>query len=149
MSERPDWDKYFIDLLPGIAARSTCLRRQIGAIITVDDAIVATGYNGAPFGFDHCQVCYKDMQNIASGQGQNECYACHSEMNAIANCAAEGKSCKGGTIYISVSPCAYCTKLIIQSKIKRIVFNELYPDSVSFDILKRSGIEVIWFGRNL
>lgn len=142
---RPVWDEYFTNQLPNIALRSTCLRRQIGAIITVDNVIVSTGYNGSPFGFDHCTVCAKDVKGIESGKGQNECYACHSEMNAIAACASSGSSCKGGTIYISVSPCAYCAKLLIQSKIKRIVYVEHYPDVVSFDILNRAGIDVVQF----
>lgn len=146
---RPNWDEYFIDQLPNIARRSTCLRRQIGAIITINNRIISTGYNGSPFGFDHCLECIKNIKNVPSGQGQLECYACHAEMNAIASCASEGPACKGGTIYISVSPCSYCAKLLIQSRIKRIVFNELYPDDFTFDLLKKANIEVVHFHREI
>jgi len=142
-TKRPSWDEYFLNLLPHIASRSTCLRRQLGAIITVDNRLISAGYNGPPSGYPHCEICIKDTKHIPSGQGQNECPASHAETNAIGTCADCGVSPRGGTIYISTTPCAYCTKLIIRSGIKRIVCSAIYPDKLAFDLIKKCGIELV------
>jgi len=140
--ERPVWNRYFLDLLPGIAKRSTCLRRQLGAIITRDNRIIGTGYNGPPHGSLHCKVCVKDQKDIPSGQGQNECPAAHAELNAIASCAKYTGGTEGATIYISVSPCAYCAKLIIGAGIQNVVFLKAYPDSLAFELLNNANVGI-------
>lgn len=137
---RPTWDQYFIDMLPLVAKRSTCLRRQLGAIIVMDNRIIWTGYNGPPSGMPHCETCNKDANNIASGSGQNMCYASHAELNAIAHCSRYGVATKDATIYISTTPCAYCAKAIVQAGVKRVVCAGIYPDKFAQKILSQTGV---------
>lgn len=143
MVERPDWDTYFINLLPHIASRSTCIRRKIGAVIVKDNRILGTGYNGPPSGLPHCATCRKDSKGYDSGTNQLDCYASHAELNAICHCAAHGVSVKGATIYCSVSPCSYCTKAILQAGLLRVVYEKEYPDALSLDMLLKRNIEVL------
>ena len=106
------------------AKRSTCLRRQVGAILVRDNQILATGYNGAPVGLPNCcdlNECIRRKMNIPSGERHELCRAVHAENNAITQCAVNGTSCKGATIYITASPCSMCLKQIINAHIVRIV----------------------------
>jgi len=144
---RPSWENYFLDMLPLVAARATCLRRKLGAIITINNRIIGTGYNGPPSGMPHCIVCNKDTNNLVSGTGQNLCYASHAELNAIASCAKYGVSTDNATIYISTTPCAYCAKAIVQSGIRRVVCLDTYPDELAFEILGKTGVDV--FAKNV
>lgn len=142
---RPSWDQYFLDMLPLVAARATCLRRKLGAIIVVENRIVGTGYNGPPSGVPHCKTCNKDKNNLESGTGQNFCYASHAELNAIASCARHGVATKDATIYISTSPCAYCAKAIVQAGIKRVVCAGVYPDHLAIEILSVTNVDVVLY----
>ena len=116
MDERPGWDEYFMEMAILTAKRSTCLRRQVGAVIVQDRHIIATGYNGAPRGLEHC--------------GQRE----------------GGHSIEGATIYITNQPCIICAKMIINAGIKRIVVKEGYPDQMSVDILAEAGLKIVMLG---
>lgn len=121
---RPDWDEYFIELLQTIRTRSTCLRANHAAIIVRDNRIIATGYNGAPSGQLHCsdlKSCYRQVNNIPSGQQYEKCRALHAEQNAILQCAKFGISCKDSTIYITDVPCELCAKQILGAGIKNVV----------------------------
>jgi len=91
---RPSWDEYFIQIVDLIKMRSTCLRRQVGALIVKDKRILATGYNGAPMGCRHCAQlgCLKDELNIPSGQGHEFCRAIHAEQNAIVQAAYSARA---------------------------------------------------------
>lgn len=142
--ERPTWDEYFVEMLEIVKKRSTCLRRQVAAIIVKDKRIIATGYNGAPTGLFHCgQVgCLREKKNIPSGEQHELCRGIHAEQNAIIQSAMHGVSVKDSTIYITHSPCVLCAKMIINSGIKRVVYIGLYPDSLSLELLNESGIEV-------
>lgn len=138
---RPGWDKYFFDMLDRVSTRSTCLRRQIGAIITKDNRIVATGYNGQPSGMKHCSdsgECLRQTLNIPSGQRAEICKAVHAEENAFLQAAREGKSIKGGTLYIKCSPCSYCTKSLITAGIVRVVYESEYPDDLARELRKEA-----------
>jgi len=142
--ERPDWDEYFIEMLEVVKKRSTCLRRQVAAIIVKDKRIIATGYNGAPTGIAHCLEvgCLREERGIPSGQQHELCRGIHAEQNAIIQAAVHGVSVKNSTIYITHSPCVLCGKMIINAGIKRIVYQGSYPDELSMSLLKEAGIEL-------
>lgn len=131
------------------AKRSTCMRRQVGAVIVKDRHAIATGYNGAPRGIMHCEDrggCLRQQLNVPSGQRHELCMALHAEQNAIIQAAAMGHGIEGGTIYITHQPCAICAKMIINAGISRIVVKEGYPDQLSVDILDEAGLKIIMLG---
>lgn len=144
---RPSWDEYFMNMVEIVKTRSTCLRRQVGAIIVKDKRILASGYNGAPSGVRHCDEvgCLREQMHIPSGQRQELCRAIHAEQNAIAQAAVMGVSVKDATIYITTQPCVICAKMIINAGIKRIVYKGDYPDTLAMDLLREAGIEVARF----
>ncbi len=141
--KRISWDEYFMNMAELASRRSTCLRRQVGAVIVKDNQVLATGYNGAPKGTPNCcdlNECLREKLHIPSGERHELCRAVHAENNAITQCAVNGVSCKGGTLYVTASPCNMCIKQIINAGIVRIVAKELYPDEMSKDMLKQSNI---------
>ncbi len=142
---RPSWDEYFIEIVELIKTRSTCLRRQVGALIVKDKRILSTGYNGAPVGCAHCCEigCLRDQLGIPSGQRQELCRAIHAEQNAIVQAAYSGTSVKDGTMYITTQPCSLCAKMIINAGIRKIVFKGDYPDQLAMDMLKEAGVRVV------
>ncbi len=148
MSDRVSWDDYFMQILDVVKTRSTCVRRQVGAVIVKDNRILSTGYNGAPKGLKHCtkDTCLRLKNNIASGQRHDLCKATHAEQNAIIGAALYGVSIDGATIYISCSPCSLCSKMLINAGIKRIVYRGDYPDDFSLELLKEAGIELVKYG---
>lgn len=150
MTERPDWDEYFMEMAILTSERSTCLRRQVGAVIVQDRHIIATGYNGAPRGLVHCGEleggCLRQRLNIPSGERHELCRALHAEQNAIIQAAALGHGIEGGTIYITHQPCVICAKMIINAGIRRIVVKEGYPDEMSVDILAEAGLKIVMLG---
>ena len=97
---RPSWDEYFIEITRLVAKRSTCLRRQVGAVIVKDKNILATGYNGAPAGTAHCLDigCLREKLNIPSGERHELCRGLHAEQNAIIQAAKHGTSIEGATL---------------------------------------------------
>ncbi len=142
---RPSWDEYFMQIVDLVKSRSTCLRRQVGALIVKDKRILATGYNGAPMGCRHCAEvgCLREQLNIPSGERHELCRAIHAEQNAIIQAAYSGISVKGGTLYVTHQPCVLCAKMAINAGIKKIVFRGDYPDKLSMELLKEAGIEVV------
>lgn len=141
---RPTWDEYYIEMLEVIKKRSTCIRRKVAAIIVKDQRIIATGYNGAPAGLAHCEQvgCIRQHRGIPSGEHHELCRGIHAEQNAIIQSAIHGVSIKDSTIYITHSPCILCAKMIINAKISRIVYVGNYPDELSQELLKESGIQI-------
>lgn len=143
-ADRPDWDTYFLRISQLIAQRSTCLRRQVGAVIVRENRILATGYNGAPNGVPHCfqlpTGCLRESQGIPSGQRQELCRGLHAEQNAILQAAAFGVSLKGSEIYCTHQPCVTCGKMLINAGIKRVVFLGSYPDDLSLEMLKEGNV---------
>ncbi len=127
-----------------VAQRSTCLRRQVGAVIVRDNRLLATGYNGAPNNVAHCfQLpggCLREARKIPSGQRQELCRGLHAEQNAILQAAAFGVSLKGGDCYCTHQPCVTCAKMLINAGIKRVVFLGDYPDELSLEMLKEAKI---------
>ena len=129
---RKSWDEYFMEIAEIVKTRSTCLRRQVGAVIVKDNRIITTGYNGAPSGLRHC-----------TGQRHELCRALHAEQNAIIQAAKVGVSTEGATIYITLQPCVICAKMLVNAGITRIVHRGEYPDPLSQSILAEAGIEVM------
>lgn len=146
MTKRPNWDQYFMSMAELTATRSTCLRRQVGAVIVQDKHIVATGYNGAPKGIPHCEElggCLREAMGIPSGERHELCRALHAEQNAIIQAATLAQSIEGATIYITHQPCIICAKMIINAGIQRIVVKEGYPDALSVDMLAEAGLKIV------
>lgn len=144
--KRPSWDEYFVEIAKLTSTRSTCLRRQVGAVIVKDRHIMATGYNGAPRGITHCEDrggCLREKMKIPSGERHELCIALHAEQNAIIQAATLGQSIEGSTIYVTHQPCIICAKMIINAGIKRIVVAEGYPDEMSVEILAEAGLKVV------
>ena len=144
--ERPDWDKYFMQMAELTATRSTCLRRNVGAVIVKDKHIVATGYNGAPRRVAHCDEKgggLREKLGIPSGERHELCRALHAEQNAIIQAATLGVSIEDSTIYITHQPCIICAKMIINAGITRIVVKDGYPDELSVEILREAGLRIV------
>lgn len=113
---------------------SYCERKQVGAIIVKDKMIISDGYNGTPTGFEN--ICEDD-------EGYTKWYVLHAEANAILKVASSTQSCAGATLYITLSPCKECSKLIHQAGIKRVVFNEAYKDDSGLKFLTKAGVEIV------
>lgn len=144
--ERPSWDEYFMEMAMVTAKRSTCLRRQVGAVIVKDKHIIATGYNGAPRGIAHCEErggCLRQKLNIPSGERHELCMALHAEQNAIIQAATLGQSIEGAAIYVTHQPCVICAKMLINAGMTRIVVREGYPDNLAVEMLKEAGLSII------
>ncbi|MDR1272549.1 MAG: cytidine/deoxycytidylate deaminase family protein [Clostridiales Family XIII bacterium] len=143
---RPTWDEYFMDIARLTAQRSTCLRRQVGAVIVLDRHLIASGYNGAPRGLAHCSEvggCYREKLGIRPGERHELCRGLHAEQNAIIQAAALGHAIDGSTIYITHQPCAICAKMIVNAGIGKIIVGEGYPDELAVDILNEAGLKVV------
>lgn len=143
---RKSWNSYFMEIADIVKTRSTCIRRQVGAVIVKDNRIITTGYNGAPSGLTHCidnGGCERERLNVPSGQRHELCRALHAEQNAIIQAAKIGVSTEGATIYITTQPCVICAKMIINAGIKKVVYKASYPDEMAMNMLEESGIEVV------
>ena len=136
-------DKYFLGIAELISKRSTCVRRSVGAVIVKDNRIVSTGYNGTPKGLKHCTVedCIRNIQKIPSGTRHELCKGVHAEMNAVV--FANRYDLEGADIYVTVFPCVFCMKVIINSGIKRIIYSGNYDDELSKEIVGQTDI-VCW-----
>lgn len=141
---RPSWDEYFMEITRLVAKRSTCLRRQVGAVLVKDKNILATGYNGAPSGVAHCLDvgCLREKMQIPSGERHELCRGLHAEQNAIIQAAKHGINIDGATLYCTTMPCIICSKMIINAGIKRIVFEGGYPDQLAEEMIRESGVVV-------
>ncbi|HAR61985.1 MAG: cytidine deaminase [Candidatus Margulisiibacteriota bacterium] len=144
ISKRPDWDEYFLRIMAVVMQRASCLKRKVGALIVKDNRILASGYNGAPAGIDHCEKvgCLRKELNVPSGQRHELCRGLHAEQNAIVQAAVHGIAIKGATIYCNFLPCIICTKMIINSGIKRVVFTGYYPDDLAVKMFTETDIEL-------
>jgi len=142
---RPSWDEYFMDIAGLVARRSTCLRRQVGAVLVGDRRVLATGYNGAPKGLRHCLDlgCLRQEQNIPSGERHELCRGLHAEQNAIIQAALHGVSVKDAVLYCTNHPCGICAKMIINAGIRAIIIRDHYEDALAREILAEAGIEVL------
>ena len=143
--ERLSWDDYFMDITRLVSKRSTCLRRFVGAVIVRDKRILATGYNGAPRGIAHCEEtgCLREKLGIPSGQQQELCRGIHAEQNAIIQAAVSGVSIEDSQIYSVTQPCVVCAKMIINSGIRKVIYQDSYPDELWKQMFDEAGVELI------
>lgn len=136
-----------MDMARLAATRSTCLRRKVGAVIVKDNHVLSTGYNGAPRGVSHCEDtgCMRAKMNIPSGTRHELCRGVHAEQNAVTQAAYFGTSVKGAKIYTTTFPCSLCAKILINSGITEIIYDEGYMDDLSKDILSESDMSLRHF----
>ncbi len=127
------FDKSYLRMAQVWAQNSYCRRRQVGALIVKDRSIISDGYNGTPSGFEN--VCEDE-------NGFTKPYVLHAEANAITKMAKSNNSSQGATLYVTAAPCMECSKLIIQSGIKRVVFRDSYRLTDGLELMKRAGIVV-------
>ncbi len=128
------FDKSYMEMAFVWANNSYCERRKVGALIVKDRMIISDGYNGTPSGFEN--VCEEENNTTKP-------YVLHAEANAITKVAKSNNSSNGATLYVTDSPCMECSKLIIQSGIKRVVYSREYRITDGLDLLKRAGIELV------
>ena len=127
------YDQAYLRMASEWAKLSHCTRKQVGAIIVKNGTIIADGYNGTPSGFEN--MCETD-------EGSTKWYVLHAEANAILKVASSTHGCKGATLYLTLSPCKECSKLIHQAGIKRVVFIKAYKDTSGIDFLSKAGVEI-------
>jgi dCMP deaminase len=130
------YDKAYLKMALEWAKLSHCKRKQVGALIVKNGMIISDGYNGCPSGFEN---------NCEDENGETKWYVLHAEANAILKVAKSTQNCKGATLYLSMSPCKECSKLILQSGISRVVYLNEYKDKSGIDFLKKATIEVMHF----
>ena len=142
--ERPSWDEYFMNIAGLVARRSTCIRRQVGAVLVRDRRVLATGYNGAPTGLRHCLDlgCLRQQHRIPSGERHELCRGLHAEQNAIIQAALHGVSVKNAVLYCTNHPCIICAKMIINAGIRSVLIQDGYRDAMAENILQEAGVEV-------
>ncbi|TDR20878.1 MULTISPECIES: deoxycytidylate deaminase [Flavobacterium] len=131
--KKEKYDKAYLRIAKEWGNLSYCQRKKVGAIIVKNKMIISDGYNGTPSGFENC--C-EDEDNLTKW------YVLHAEANAILKVARSTQSCEDATLYITLSPCKDCSKLIHQSGIKRVVYHQEYKDTSGVDFLRKAGVEV-------
>ncbi len=147
--KRPSWDKHWLEIAGVVSKRSTCLRRRFGAVITRDNIILTTGYNGAPRSTPNCidlGECYRKERNITPGTQYEKCRALHAEANAIINAAREGVAIKNTVLYlycenfdgtpvVATKSCKMCRRMIINAGISRVVVSDKNKIKV-YDVMR-------------
>jgi dCMP deaminase len=143
--ERPSWDEYFMSLARLVAGRSTCLRREVGAVLVRDRRVLATGYNGAPSGLPHCAEvgCLRERRKVPSGERHELCRGLHAEQNVIIQAARYGIAIREATLYTTSRPCSICTRMIINAGILKIFYCDGYEDKLARELLLEAGIPVV------
>ncbi len=127
------YDKAYLRMAKTWSELSHCERKKVGAIIVKDGMIISDGFNGTPTGFDNC--CENE-------NGETNWFVLHAEANAILKVAKSTHNCKGSTLYLTLSPCKDCSKLVVQSGIERVVFINKYKDTSGIDFLANAGIKI-------
>ena len=133
------YDQAYLKMAMEWSKLSHCKRKQVGALIVKDKMIISDGYNGTPTGFDNC--CEDD-------EGNTKWHVLHAEANAILKDASSTQACQGATLYITLSPCKECSKLIHQSGIRRMVYANAYKDDSGIDFLRKANIEILYLPLN-
>jgi dCMP deaminase len=139
--QRVSWDHYFMAIAEQVATRSTCDRKNVGAVIVRDKTILSTGYNGSLRGAPHCSEAGHDMEN-------GHCVrTVHAEANAVAQAAKNGVMVNGSDIYVTASPCLTCFKLVANCGIRRVFYKEFYRDERITEYAKEAGVELVYMGK--
>ena len=128
------YDRAYLKMATQWAQLSHCKRKQVGALIVKEGMIISDGYNGTPSGFEN------DCEDVA---GDTKWYVLHAEANAIMKVARSTNNARNATLYLTMSPCKECSKLILQSGIKRLVYMMDYKDNSGLDFLRESGLEIV------
>ncbi len=143
--KKPTWEEYFVNMLDSVGLRSGCDRGRCACIITYDNRIISTGYSAPPRGLPDCFAEGHLLQQVDNGDGLKPSSHCvrnvHAEQNAIIHAARFGISLEGATLYVSMSPCSTCAKLIIGAGIKRVIAKKMYQKEEPVNLLKTVGIE--------
>lgn len=153
IKERPDFDEIFMNLAKNLAQRSHCVKAQVGAVLTKDTRIISIGYNGPPSGTHNCDEDFPEEGCPRDSKGSCS-LALHAEQNAILYASKNGANLEGSTLYVTLSPCIACARVIFSMKIKKVFFMESYarykgiPTDEGVEFLRKFGIEVIEFGCN-
>ena len=132
-SKQRKYDIAYLRMAQEWSKLSHCKRRQVGALIVKDKMIISDGYNGTPTGFEN--ICEDD-------EGYTKWYVLHAEANAILKVASTTQACNGATLYITMSPCKECSKLIHQAGIKRMVYYNEYKDNSGIAFLEKAGVSI-------
>ena len=134
LTKQKKYDLAYMKMAKEWSALSYCQRKKVGALIVKDNMIISDGYNGTPSGFEN--IC-------ETREGETKWYVLHAEANAILKCAKHGQSCKGADLYLTLSPCKECSKLIHQAGIKRVIYSKEYKDTSGIQFLKKAGVQII------
>ena len=140
--DRPSWDEYFLNLAKATAQRSTCPSRKVGGVIVNPETnqVISMGYNGSPRGTSHCG---EECLTRESGGGWRKCRAIHAELNAIISAAMNGVSTNNATMYLTTTPCVFCSRTLINAGIKKVVALTFYPQKEAIELLQEGGVDVV------
>jgi dCMP deaminase len=127
------YDLAYLRMASSWAELSHCERKKVGAVIVKDEMIISDGYNGTPGGFDNC---------CEDQEGNTQWFVLHAEANAILKVAKSTNNCKGATLYLTLSPCKDCSKLVLQAGITRVVFRDSYKDQTGVEFLRNAGVQI-------
>ncbi len=131
---RPDWETYFLAMADLVATRSTCLRRQVGAVLVREERVIATGYNGSLRGRPHCA-------DVGCLMVDGHCRrTVHAELNALLQCAFYGSASQGSVLFCTTLPCLDCAKALVQAGVRRVVYRDRYDDAHSRAFLEEAGV---------
>lgn len=136
MDKQKRYDNAYLRMAQEWAKLSHCDRKKVGALIVKDRMIISDGYNGCPSGFEN---------KCEDGNGETKWYVLHAEANAILKVASSTHNCSGATLYLTLSPCKECSKLILQAGIRRLVYLNEYKDTSGLDFLKKANLEIVHF----
>ena len=146
--QRPGWDTYFMDIARVVARRGNCSRRQVAAVIVKDRRIISTGYNGTPRGVRNCFEggCARCAGDAPSGSRLGECICSHAEENAITQAAYHGIAVRDAMMYVTLSPCLTCAKMIVNAGIREVVYAEDYEFTAQTQaLLQEANVAFRWF----
>jgi dCMP deaminase len=140
--DRPSWDEYFLNLAKATAQRSTCPSRKVGGVIVNPETnqVISMGYNGSPRGTSHCS---EECLTRESGGGWRKCRAIHAELNAVISAAMNGVSTNGATMYLTTTPCVFCSRTLINAGIKKVIALTFYPQKEAIELLEEGGVDVV------
>jgi dCMP deaminase len=142
---RPSWEDYFMEIARVVATRSSCLRREVGALLVKNRQILATGYNGVPRGLRHCSErgCLREQLGIPSGERHELCRGLHAEQNAIIQAAYHGVAIQGAELYSTHQPCAVCAKMLVNADVMAVYFAGPYPDELAMEVFEEAGTRLV------
>jgi dCMP deaminase len=131
-----------------VATRSSCMRRQVGALLVKNRQILATGYNGVPRGLRHCsdRGCLREQLGIPSGERHELCRGLHAEQNAIIQAAYHGVAIQGAELFCTHQPCAVCAKMLVNADVTAVYFAGAYPDDLAMEVFEEAGTRLVRMG---